>query len=226
MTTFSLINAPSVEALTEFNVEAGGFKAETGHASGGTLSFVSKSGTNEYHGDLYEFLRNTDLDARNFFQASPSVLQQNDFGVTAGGPVWIPKVYKGRNKTFFFASYEGFRNRMGATPTPLSVPPPQFFSGNLSGWVNQNNVMYPIYDPSTTTLENGTYVRTAFPGNQIPVSRFDPIAAAIIKVVQPLVVPNVPTWRRARRRPSGTTTSPMEPRWRRITSSVSSLIRC
>jgi len=86
------INAPSVEALTEFSVESGGFKAETGHASGGTLSFVSKSGTNEFHGDAYEFLRNQDLDARGFFAAQKAVYKQNDFGVTAGGPVYVPKI--------------------------------------------------------------------------------------------------------------------------------------
>ena len=76
-----------MEALTEFSVESGGFKAETGHASGGTISFVSKSGTNDFHGDAYEFLRNQDLDARGFFAAKKAVYKQNDFGVTAGGPV-------------------------------------------------------------------------------------------------------------------------------------------
>jgi Carboxypeptidase regulatory-like domain len=115
------INAPSVEALTEFSVESGGFKAETGHASGGTLSFVSKSGTNDFHGDVYEFLRNQDLDARGFFAAQKAVYKQNDFGVTGGGPVYLPKIYNGRNRTFFFFSYEGFRNRVGASPTPYTV---------------------------------------------------------------------------------------------------------
>jgi hypothetical protein len=95
------INAPSVEALTEFSVESGGFKAETGHASGGTISFVSKSGANDFHGDAYEFLRNEALDARGFFPAKKAVYKQNDFGVTAGGPVYLPKIYNGRNRSFF-----------------------------------------------------------------------------------------------------------------------------
>ena len=141
------INAPSVEALTEFSVESGGFKAEIGHASGGTVSFVSKSGTNEFHGDAYEFLRNQDLDARGFFAAQKAVYKQNDFGVTAGGPVYLPKIYKGRNRTFFFFSYEGFRNRVGATATPYTVPPPEFFTGDLHNWVNATGKMIPIYDP-------------------------------------------------------------------------------
>ncbi len=190
--SWSGFNSPSVEALTEFSVEAGGFKAETGHASGGTISFVSKSGTNDLHGDAYEFLRNQDLDARGFFAATKAVYKQNDFGVTVGGPVWIPKIYNGRNKTFFFFSYEGFRNRVGATATPYTVPPPEFFTGDLHNWVNSTGKMIQIYDPSTTVLMNGAYQRTPFPNNQIPQAEFDPVAKAIMGFVQPLAVPNVP----------------------------------
>jgi Carboxypeptidase regulatory-like domain len=190
--SWSQINSPSVEALTEFSVEAGGFKAETGHASGGTISFVSKSGTNDLHGDAYEFLRNQDLDARGFFAATKAVYKQNDFGVTLGGPVWLPKIYNGRNKTFFFFSYEGFRNRIGASATPYTVPPPEFFTGDLHNWVNSSGKMIQIYDPSTTQLVNGTYQRTPFPNNQIPQSQFDPVAKAIMGFVQPLAKPNLP----------------------------------
>jgi len=188
--TWTQINTPSVDALTEFTVTSGGFKAEVGHASGGAMSFVSKSGTNELHGDAYEFLRNQDLDAKGFYGATKPVYKQNDFGVTVGGPVWLPKIYHGRDKTFFFFSYEGFRNRAGATPTPYSVPPPEFYTGDLHNFVNASGQMYQIYDPATTTLVNGSYVRTPFPNNQIPVSRIDPISEEIIKYVQPLISPN------------------------------------
>ena len=191
-TTWSAINSPSVEALTEFNVEAGGFKAEIGHASGGTISFVSKSGTNNFHGDAYEFLRNQDLDAKGFFGTTKPIYKQNDFGFTAGGPVWLPKVYNGSDRSFFFFSYEGFRNRVGASNTPYSVPPPEFFTGDLHNWVNSSGKMIQIYDPSTTTLQNGTYVRTPFPNNQIPQSEFDPVARAIATYIEPYVKPNVP----------------------------------
>ncbi len=189
--TWTGYNSPSVEALTEFNVEAGGFKAETGHASGGTISFVSKSGTNEFHGDLYEFLRNQDLDARGFFAPTKAVYKQNDFGATVGGPVYLPKIYNGRNKSFFFFSYEGFRNRAGATATPYTVPTPEMWNGNFSNWVNSSGKLIPIYDPSTTQLVNGSYTRTPFPNNQIPVADFDPVAKAIVNYVQPLAQPNV-----------------------------------
>ena len=187
------MNSPSVEALTEFNVESGGFKAETGHVSGGTLSFVSKSGTNQFHGSAFEFLRNQDLDARGFFNTTKSVYKQNDFGVTAGGPVYLPKLYNGKNKTFFFASYEGFRNRVGAgNGTLSSVPPPEFYTGDLHNWVDGNGKMYQIYDPGSQTLVNGAYVRTPFPGNIIPQNRFDPVAVPIVNYLKTVLQPNVP----------------------------------
>jgi hypothetical protein len=115
------LNTPSVEALTEFTVDTNGFKAEYGQAGGGIMSFASKSGTNKFHGSAYDFLRNDALDARGFFAQTRSIYRQNDYGFTASGPVWVPKVYNGRDKTFFFASYEGFRNRVGANNTILSV---------------------------------------------------------------------------------------------------------
>lgn len=188
----SELNSPSVEALTEFSVETGAARADTGHASGGTASIITKSGTNEFHGSAYEFLRNQDLDARGFFAAKKAVYKQNDFGVTLGGPVWIPKLYRGRDKTFFFFSYEGFRNRVGATPTPYSVPPPEFYTGNLSGWVDSNNKMIPVYDPNTQRLVGSSYVRDPFPNNQIPQSRIDTVAQPILQYVQGILKPNVP----------------------------------
>jgi len=188
------MNSPSVEALTEFNVESSGFKAETGNASGGTLSFVSKSGTNQFHGSAFEFLRNQDFDAKGFFNSVRPVYMQNNFGVTAGGPVYIPKVYNGKNKTFFFSSYEGFRNRAGAgNGTYYSVPPPAFYTGNLSSWVNGSNQIYQIYDPaSQIESSSGTYTRSAFPGNIIPQNRIDPTVVPILKYLSNLLTPNRP----------------------------------
>ena len=115
----SPFNLPSVEALTEFAVDTSGFKAEYGQAGGGVMTFASKSGTIIFHGTAYDFLRNDALDAHGFFGRTRSVYRQNDFGATASGPVYIPKVYDGRNKSLFFVSYEGFRNRVGANDTIL-----------------------------------------------------------------------------------------------------------
>lgn len=185
--------SPSVEALTEFNVEASGFKAESGHASGGTISFVAKSGTNQFHGSGFEFLRNQDLDARGFFATTKAIYKQNNFGVTAGGPVYFPKLYNGKNKTFFFASYEGFRNRVGANSgVYYTVPTPEMYTGNFSNWVDANNKLYQIYDPNTQVLVNGVYQRTPFAGNKIPASEIDPVAAPIAQYVSTILAPNRP----------------------------------
>lgn len=188
------MNSPSVEALTEFNVESSGFKAETGNASGGTLSFVSKSGTNAFHGSAFEYMRNQDFDAKGFFNSVKPIYKQNNFGATAGGPVWLPKLYNGKNKTFFFVSYEGFRNRVGAgNGTYYSVPPPAFWTGNLSQWVNGSGQLYQIYDPATQVAQaNGTYTRSPFPGNIIPQNRIDPTAVPILKYLSNLLQPNRP----------------------------------
>ncbi len=189
-TAEAALNTPSVESLTEFTVDTNGFKAEYGQAGGGVMTFASKSGTNQLHGSAYDFLRNDAMDARNFFAARRSIYRQNDFGFTAAGPVYIPKLYDGRNKTFFFVSYEGFRNRVGANDTFLSVPTPEMYSGNFSNWVDQTGRPIPIYDPNTTRANPaGTgSVRDAYPGNQIPVSQFSTTARSIAefgKAAQP-----------------------------------------
>ena len=184
-------NTPSVEAITEFTVDTNGFKAEYGQAGGGVMTFVSKAGTNQFHGDAYDFLRNDALDARGFFPAKRSVYKQNDFGATAGGPVLIPKLYNGRNKTFFFLSYEGFRNRIGANDTIKSVPTPEMYNGDFSKWVDASNKSITIYDPATTRPNpNGTgLIRDAFPNNRIPASRFSAFAKQLLPYGQK-VTPN------------------------------------
>src|SRR5579885_3922558 len=184
---------PSVEAITEFAVDTNGFKAEYGQAGGGVITFVSKSGTNDFHGVAYDFLRNDDLDARGFFARTRSVYKQNDFGATAGGPVILPKIYNGRNKTFFFASYEGFRNRVGSNGVISSVPTPEMYQGNFSDWVDQSGKLLTIYDPSTTrpNPSGGGYVRDPFPGNQIPQARVSTVSQQMMQYGQ-VVKPNIP----------------------------------
>ena len=177
-TAEAALNSPSVEALTEFAVDTNGFKAEYGQAGGGTLTFASKSGTNNFHGSAYDFLRNDKLDARGFFASKRSVYRQNDYGATVSGPIYIPKVYDGRNKSFFFVSFEGFRNRVGANDTILTVPTQEMYNGDFRNWVNQSGALIPLYDPGTTRANpNGTgFIRDPFAGNQIPVGRFSPLA--------------------------------------------------
>ncbi len=182
-------NAPSVEAITQFTVDTNGFKAEYGHAGGGAMVFVAKSGTNQFHGSAYEFMRNTDFDANDWFSnragRARQIYKQNDFGATVGGPVWIPKVYRGKNKTFFFFSYEGFRNRNGATNATDTVPTPEMYNGDFSNWVTSTGKQIPIYDPTTqVTNANGTVTRVQFPGNKIPASMFNGTAVQALKLFQ------------------------------------------
>ncbi|HZQ54968.1 MAG TPA: carboxypeptidase regulatory-like domain-containing protein [Bryobacteraceae bacterium] len=182
-------NAPSVEAVTQFTVDTNGFKAEYGHASGGVMMFVAKSGTNQLHGSAYEFVRNTDFDANDWFSNRAGkprqIYKQNDFGFTVGGPVYIPKVYHGKNKTFFFFSYEGFRNRNGATNATATVPTSEMYNGDFSNWITNTGKQIPIYDPTTQVVgSNGSVTRAQFPGNKIPVSLFNPTSVQALKVFQ------------------------------------------
>ena len=182
-------NAPSVEAIEQFSVDTNGFKAEFGHAGGGNLTYVSKSGTNQFHGSAYEFLRNNDLDANNFFNNTAgianSIYKQNDFGVTVGGPVWIPKIYHGKEKTFFFFSYEGFRNRTGANGAQFTVPTPEMYNGDFSKWVTSAGVQIPIYNPlSQVANADGSTTRVVFPGNVIPKSLFSAASTKALSVFQ------------------------------------------
>jgi hypothetical protein len=171
-------NAPSLEAITEFAVDTNGFKAEYGQAGGGIMTFSSKSGTNDFHGVAYDFLRNEKLDARGFFAPTKAVYKQNDFGFTAGGPIRIPKLYNGRDRTFFFFSYEGFRNRVGANDNIFTVPTPEMYNGDFSKWVNAAGQLLTVYNPTTTRANpsGSGFLRDPFPGNQIPAGQISTFA--------------------------------------------------
>ncbi|MBY0376112.1 MAG: carboxypeptidase-like regulatory domain-containing protein, partial [Bryobacteraceae bacterium] len=187
-TQWAAMNTPSLDAISEFTVDSNGFKAEYGRAQGGQMSFVSKSGTNDFHGNAFEFLRNDALDAGFYNKATRKpVYKQHDFGGTFGGPVTIPKIYNGKNKSFFFVSYEGFRNREGANPSFLSVAPREFYDGNFANWVDNNNNRIIIFDPASAS--SGT--RTPFPNNAVPAARFDRVFRAMSPIGQ-TALPNVP----------------------------------
>src|SRR5438552_1882044 len=112
-TLFSVGAIPSVEGVQEFRIQTNAYSAEYGRSGGGLVTMVTKSGTNEFHGSAFEFLRNSYFDANNFFANRAgrqlASFKRNQFGATIGGPLWIPKLYNGRNKTFFFFIYEGQR---------------------------------------------------------------------------------------------------------------------
>lgn len=188
---------PMADSVQEFRVEANGLKAEYGQTAGGVVNVVTKSGGNDLHGSLYEFLRNDALDSRNAFSTQPDprtgrtkqVLRYNQYGGTVGGPVYLPKIYDGRNRTFFFTGWEQWKWRSTGAPQLGTVATPQQRAGDFSQTRDSRGNLIPIYDPSTTTQNpNGSgYVRTPFPGNIIPSNRFDPLA---LKVLQYQPLPN------------------------------------
>src|SRR6185369_2837803 len=198
-TLWASVNAPSLDAITEFTVETNGFKAEFGRAGGGVISFVSKSGTNGIHGTAFDFIHNNAFDARGFFNSTTPVYRQHDFGATLGGPVRIPKLYNGRDKTFFFVSYEGFSNRVGGSTSAIALPPLEFYQGDFRNAVSRTQnpdgtyLRYTMYDPATTVYDPSisNYVRTPFPNNTIPQARFDPLSKKILDIAQSSMTSNL-----------------------------------
>jgi hypothetical protein len=176
---------PSVDALVEFKVQSNSMSAEFGRTGGGVLNVTTKSGTNVLHGSLFEFLRNSVLGANDYFNnlaGQPRVpFKMNQFGGSVGGPVMLPRIYDGRNRTFFFFNYEGTRWRRGAVFV-TTVPTAAERNGDFSHDVTNAGQLVTIYDPTSTApnpAQSGAYIRTAFPGNIIPVSRINTIGANI-----------------------------------------------
>src|SRR5438067_5183288 len=168
------------DAVAEVKLLANSASAEFGASAGGVVMTTTKSGTNELRGSLYENFRHDALDAPGFFAPIGSdghkiapELRYNVYGGTVGGPVK-------KNKTFFFFSYEGQRQRAGSTLT-LTVPTLLQRQGDFSQTLSASGSLIPIFDPATTTIVNSRAVRTQFPGNVIPQNQIDPVAAAILK---------------------------------------------
>jgi hypothetical protein len=184
--------APSLEAITEFAVETNGFKPEFGQAGGGGITFASKSGTNVLKGSAYGFFRHDSLDRKEFFEQTKGIYKQSDFGGSLGGPVRIGRMYNGTNRTFFFASYEGFYNQQGSNAAFRSVPTPEMWDGDFSNWVDTQGRRITIYDPATTRPNpNGAgFIRDPFPNNRIPVERFSTVAKQYIALARSVLAPN------------------------------------
>lgn len=213
--------SPSIEAIQEFRISITSLPAEIGRTTGGIANFSSRSGTNSYHGVVYDFYKNAALDANNWFNngylatattpAARDSLQRppdtkNDYGITLGGPVWIPHVYHGKDKTFFFFGWEQLRYSTGSSITSLLPTPAvrgdnnQFadFSSFLGGPIpgpdpgdtTTNNctgqpILYgQIFDPQTVQYQyTSAECRSPFPNNQIPYNRFSAVAKNVLKLL-------------------------------------------
>jgi hypothetical protein len=169
----TLIMVPTVDSIQEFRVLTSNYSAEYGAAAGAITVVQTKSGSNAFHGSAYEFLRNDKLDANTFFNnrsgAPKPAFRRNEFGATTGGPIR-------RDKTFFFADYQGLRIRQ---PQTITSTIPTIAQRNMVVTGDFSNLGRAIFDP------NGVTVRDQFPGNKIPASRLDPAAIRLIQLLPP-----------------------------------------
>ena len=165
----------NVDAIQEFTIQTSSFSAEYGRNSGAVVNVATRSGTNEFHGTAFEFLRNDKLDARPYFFKDPesptqtaplkAPYRQNQYGGTLSGPVRIPKLFNGKDRLFFMANYEGFKSRR-SVPSFFTTMTPEMRVGNFSAFTGA------LQDPNTRVRgDGGTITSSAFPGNQIPASR-------------------------------------------------------
>jgi hypothetical protein len=179
---------PSADAIAEFNLIDSSINPEYGRNSGGVLNAIIKSGTNEFHGDAFDFYRDTFLDSRNLYSIAKPVFHQNQFGGTLGGPIW-------KDHTFFFMSYQGTRNRQPettASDTTTVFTAAQRNGDFGPGFVSSTNVSpFPLVGSNGVTYPAGTPYSTIFAGGTIPSADINPIAAKLLSTYVPL--PNLGT---------------------------------
>lgn len=184
----SFAYVPVADDVQEFKVQSHNDEAQFGGVTGGIVNVVTKSGTNELHGAAWEFNRNKIFSAANPFTHLVVPLNWNQYGANLGGPATIPHLYSGRNRTFFFGSYEGFRLFTSSAGTTRLVPTPAQLGSNGSTADFSGMGIPQIFDPYTTAPDPahpGSYMRTAFPNNQIPLSELDKNMLAYVKLLVP-----------------------------------------
>lgn len=188
---------PSVEAIQEFTLQTSNFSAEFGQVAGGLFNFTSRSGTNQFHGSAYEYFAHEKLYSGRPFQFTPEgehvrpQVRRHNFGGSFGGPVKLPKLYNGTDRTFFFANYEMFRDIQNQNLGDGTVPTEAFRRGDFSAALTDRIVQTPlgpiregtIFDPATTRTVDGQIVRDPFPGNIIPQNRLDPVALRVQNLI-------------------------------------------
>lgn len=194
-------NQPGVDAIEELAVQTSNYAAEYGQAGGGYVNITMKSGTNKYHGSAYDYFVNEALNASTPFTDNGKggnlrpAQRRNDYGFTVGGPIRIPKIYDGKDKTFFFFNWEQFRETIQVNGQRQTVPTAAYRVGDFSSAIPSNaRTIGPdrlggtmlegmIYDPLNVQTIAGAQVRTQFVGNRIPLTRFDPVAVKIQALV-------------------------------------------
>ncbi len=177
---------PDVATVSEFSVVTNSFNAEYGRTGAWFTNIAIKSGSDHLHGTVYDNFANDALNARSFFQAQRSRVRQNDGGLTIGGPVHLPRLYDGRQKTFFFFGQElFFYGQRGGTGL-ATVPTQSFRNGQFNKLTSSSGALIPIFDPETTAIDGqGGFTRTQFPDNLIPASRISPVSARMVALMSP-----------------------------------------
>lgn len=177
----TVIHVPMMETVQEFKVLTNTYDSQYGRTGGGIVTMVTKSGGNAFHGNAFEYFQAEELNANqselNRVGIKKPPMNINAFGLQASGPIWIPKVYDGRNKLFWLIGYEGMRQR-SADPGSLTVPQREWQQGDFSTLKNAQGQDVLIYDPLTTVAGGA---RTPFAGNRIPAARFNPVAVEALK---------------------------------------------
>src|SRR5215831_12812635 len=182
----TVANVPSVDAVQEFKVMTSTYDAQYGHTGGGAINISLKSGTNTLHGSGYEYLKRAQFNAATFSDnahGNPSPASGLDqYGFTIGGPVYLPKLYKGRDKTFFFFAWEKYHeDQEYPSEKVASVPTAAQRQGDFSDTRDNAGRLITVYDPLTGRADaSGKWIRQAFPGNTIPSNQINPVAAKII----------------------------------------------
>ncbi len=186
---------PSVEATQEVAIQTSNYAAEFGQAGGGLFNFTMKSGTNQFHGSAYDYFVNEALNAGTPYtdDGKGHLLRprqrRNDYGFSIGGPVWIPKIYNGHDRTFFFFNWEQFRENTTINNFPTTVPTLRYRAGDFGQALTNRNLgtdglnrpilENTIYDPATERVINGVRYRDPFPNNVIPITSQDPVALKV-----------------------------------------------
>src|SRR5438477_3351914 len=176
----------SPDMVSEVKVLTSSYEPQYGGSTSGQIMATTRSGTDAFHGALFEYHRNDALNATQYAASKKALNKQNNFGAALGGPAKIPGLWSNSVKSYFYADFEGYRQTGGANTPTLSIPSVRERNGDFSDWRDSNGNLIPIYDPATTRIVNRVVVRDPFAGNIIPANRISPIALQFLnKLPQP-----------------------------------------
>jgi hypothetical protein len=171
----------SPDMVSEIKVVTSSYEPQYGSSTSGQIVATTKSGSERFHGSMFDYHQRDGLNAKQWGTTDKSPLKKNNFGANLGGPAKIPGLWSSSVKSYFYANFEGFRQTGGVNRPTLSIPSTKERNGDFSDWRDASGNLIPIYDPATTRVVNGVVVRDPFPGNIIPANRITPIAKQFLQ---------------------------------------------